>query len=219
MDKESLSLTGGQSNSGEWTVLTANDPGKLFTMRAAHRRVAGVASTEDEEILSEFYYRHFEITDETLISLREQRPDVYEKIGAKLARLNGTEYLSAEGFEARLKAEDVIGKDDFERHRRTLLKLFRMPGRREPFIRTYTTRFLDCFPQRFGHAGLPAWPKPSSTQTPKTRTRSASVPCKPRDSAIASAANGRATTADNRMMAPISFATSLAMSVAARAPP
>jgi hypothetical protein len=82
LDRQSATLSGGQRDSGEWTALTANDPDKLFTMRAAYRRVTGVANAEDQEILSEFYYRHFEITDETLTSLREDRPDMFEKIGA-----------------------------------------------------------------------------------------------------------------------------------------
>ena len=111
-------------------------------MRAAYRRVTGVANAEDEEILSEFYYRHFEITDETQTSLREDRPDVYEKIGVKLAKLKGIEYLSAEGFEARLKEEDVLGKDDFERYRRTLLKFCRMSHEPTEFVSDADTHDL-----------------------------------------------------------------------------
>jgi len=121
LDRQSATLTGGQSVTGEWTALTANDPDKLFTMRAAYRRVTGGANAEDDEILSEFYYRHFEVTDETLTSLRKERPDVYEKIGVKLAKLKGIEYLSVESFEDRLKEEDVLGRDDLERYRRQCL--------------------------------------------------------------------------------------------------
>jgi hypothetical protein len=130
LDKFSTTFTGSQSNSGEWTALTANDPDKLFAMRAAYRRVIGLASAEDEEILSEFYYRHFEITDDALINFREHHPILYEQIGDKLARLKGIEYLNADTFERRLKAEDLLGEDEFERHRRAMIKYFRM--RREP---------------------------------------------------------------------------------------
>ena len=142
LDRQSATLTGGQRDSGEWAALTANDPDKLFTMRAAYRRVTGVANAEDQEVLSEFYYRPFEITDETLTSLRENRPDVYEKLGVKLAKLNGIEYLSAEGFEARLKGEDVLGKDDFERYRRTLLKFCRMSHEPTEFVSDADTHHL-----------------------------------------------------------------------------
>jgi hypothetical protein len=142
LDRQSATVTGGQRNSGEWTALTANDPDKLFTMRAAYRCVTGAANAEDQEILSEFYYRHFEITDETLTRLREDRPDVYEKIAAKLDKLKGIEYLSAEGFEARIKGDDVLGKDDFERYRRTLLKVFRMSHEPTEFVSDADTHHL-----------------------------------------------------------------------------
>jgi hypothetical protein len=142
LDKFSLTLTGGQSDSEEWTALTANDPDKLFAMRAAYRRATGVATAEDEEILSEFYYRHFEITDEALASLREHQPEVFENIGLKLAKLKGIEYLSAEGFEARLKFEDVLGKDDFERYRRPILKFFRMSHEPTIFVSDFDTHHL-----------------------------------------------------------------------------
>ena len=142
LDNQNAGLSGGQINTGEWMALTANDPDKLFTMRAAYRRVTGVANAEDQEILSEFYYRHFEITDETLARLREALPDVYEKIGAKLAKLKGIEYLSAEGFEERLKGEDVLGKDEFERYRRPLLKFFRMSHEPTEFVSDADTHHL-----------------------------------------------------------------------------
>lgn len=79
-------------------------------MRAAYRRVAGVASAEDQEILAEFYFRHFEITDETLTTLRQTQPAIYEQIGAKLDKVKGIEYLKAEGFEARLGEQDILGR-------------------------------------------------------------------------------------------------------------
>src|SRR5579863_5128919 len=62
LDKQSATASAYQRNSGEWAALTANDPDKLFTMRAAYRRVTGAATGEDQEILAEFYYRHFQIT-------------------------------------------------------------------------------------------------------------------------------------------------------------
>jgi hypothetical protein len=121
LDKQSASLGAYQRNSGEWAALTANDPDKLFTMRAAYHRVTGVANAEDLEILAEFYYRHFEVTDQTLDNLRQDLPDVYGKLGGRLEKLKGIEYLTAEDFEKRLKEGDVIGKDDFDRYRRVLL--------------------------------------------------------------------------------------------------
>ncbi len=78
LDRQSGAGSAYQRNSGEWASLTANDPDKLFTMRAAYRRVTGAASDEDQEILAEFYYRHFEITDQTLDTLRQGLPDVYQ---------------------------------------------------------------------------------------------------------------------------------------------
>ncbi len=53
LDRQTATLTGAQTNSGEWTSLTANDPDKLFTMRAAYHRTLGIATEEDDEILSE----------------------------------------------------------------------------------------------------------------------------------------------------------------------
>ena len=53
LDRQSGAVSAYQRNSGEWASLTANDPDKLFTMRAAYRRVTGVASDEDQEILAE----------------------------------------------------------------------------------------------------------------------------------------------------------------------
>ena len=142
VDRQRATLTVNQRDSAEWVALTANDPDKLFTMRAAYRRVTGAATAEDQEILSEFYYRHFEITDQTLAALRESRPDVYEKVGAKLVKLEGIEYLSAENFEARLAENDVLGKDDFARYRRTLLKVCRMNHEPTEFVSDADTHNL-----------------------------------------------------------------------------
>jgi len=141
-DKFSGTFTGSQMNSGEWTALTANDPDKLFAMRAAYRRVVGVSTAEDEEILSEFYYRHFEISDDTLALFRDHHPDLYEKIGDKLAKLKGIEFLNAEYMERRLKGDDVIGEDDFERYRRPLLKYFRMRSEISEFVSDGDTHHL-----------------------------------------------------------------------------
>lgn len=141
-DKFSLALTGDQTDTVGWTSLTANDPGKLFAMRAAYRRVTGAASAEDEEVLSEFYYRHFEITDETLTNLQAAQPEVFAKIGVKLAVLKGIEYLTAEGFEGRLKFDDVLGEDDFERYRRPILKFFRMGHEPTEFVSDADTHHL-----------------------------------------------------------------------------
>jgi hypothetical protein len=126
LDKFTLNLTGGQNDTLGWLSLTANDPDKLFAMRAAYRRVLGAATIEDEEILSEFYYRHFEITDESLTNLQFHCPEVFDKIGARLAKLKGIEYLSVDSFEARLKQDDILGKDDLDRYRRILIKHSRM---------------------------------------------------------------------------------------------
>jgi len=142
LDKFSTTFTGSQSNSGEWTALTANDPDKLFAMRAAYRRVIGVATTEDEEILSEFYYRHFQITDDALTNFREHHPLLYEKIGERLIKLKGIEYLNVERFERRLKADDMLGEDELERHRRALIKYFRMKRELTEFVSDADTHHL-----------------------------------------------------------------------------
>ena len=142
LDRQSGTVSAYQRNSGEWASLTANDPDKLFTMRAAYRRVTGVASEEDQEILSEFYYRHFEITNQTLETLRQVLPDVYRQIGAKLEKLKDIEYLSAETFEKRLKENDVVGQDDFDRYRRVLLKYSRMGHEPTEFVSDADTHHL-----------------------------------------------------------------------------
>lgn len=142
LDKFSTTFTGTQSNSGEWTALTANDPDKLFAMRAVYRRVIGISNAEDEEILSEFYYRHFEVSDDSLALFRERHPDLYEKIGARLAKLKGIEFINAESMERRLKADDVLGEDDFERYRRPLVKCFRMKREKSEFVSDGDTHHL-----------------------------------------------------------------------------
>jgi hypothetical protein len=142
LDRQSGTVSAYQRNSGEWASLTANDPDKLFTMRAAYRRVTGVASDEDQEILAEFYYRHFEITDQTLDTLRQVLPDVYQQMGVKLEKLKNIEYLSAESFEKRLKENDVIGQDDFDRYRRVLLKYSRMGHEPTEFVSDADTHHL-----------------------------------------------------------------------------
>ena len=122
VDKHTGTLTGGQTDLGLWASVTANDPDKLFSMRAVYRKTVGTATTEDEEILKEFYYRHFEVTDEALALLREKRPEVYKAIGEKLAKLKNVEFLSVETFEKRLAENDILGPDDVGRYRRAILK-------------------------------------------------------------------------------------------------
>src|ERR1022692_140870 len=78
LDKQTAVLTGGQTDIGECAAVTANDPDKLFSMRAVYRKTNGTATSDDEEILKEFYYRHFEITDDTLALLRDKRPEVHK---------------------------------------------------------------------------------------------------------------------------------------------
>jgi hypothetical protein len=142
VDKQTATLTGGQIDVGEWAAVTANDPDKLFSMRAVYRKTAGAATNEDEEILKEFYYRHFEITDETLALLREKRPEVHKAIGAKLEKLKGIEYLSVESFEKRLAADDVLGPDNVERYRRPILKYARMEHEPTEFVSDSDTHHL-----------------------------------------------------------------------------
>ena len=142
LDKQAATLTGGQSNTGEWAALTANDPDKLFTMRAAYHRTLGIETEEDKEILGEFYYRHFEITDQTLASLREKLPDVFQAIGKKLSKLKDIEYLTVERFEKRLAADDVLGPDDLERYRRPILKYSRMEHEPTEFVSDGDTHHL-----------------------------------------------------------------------------
>lgn len=154
LDRQSASVTGTQRNTGEWAALTANDPDKLFTMRAAYRRVVGVANAEDQEILAEFYFRHFEITDESLTTLHQTQPAVYDQIGARLEKVKGIEYLTAEGFEARLGEQDILGKDDFARNRRLLLKLARMSHEPTEFVSDSDTHHL-----LYATALTPGWIK------------------------------------------------------------
>ncbi len=135
-------LTGGQTDSGEWAALTANDPDKLFSMRAAYRRTLGIATEEDEEILSEFYYRHFQVTDKTLGRLRRERPQVYEAIADKLRKLTDMEFLSVELFEKRLAEKDVLGPDDLVRYRRPILKFMRMEDEPTEFVSDQDTHHL-----------------------------------------------------------------------------
>ena len=140
--EQTVGLSGEQSRSGEWSALTANDPDKLFTMRAAYHRTLGVASEEDEEQLAEFYYRHFEITDQTLERLREQHPEVYNEIGKKLEKIKGIEYLTVERFEKRLAAEDLLGPDGMDRYRRPLIKHARMSHEPTEFVSEADTHHL-----------------------------------------------------------------------------
>jgi len=142
LDKQTATLTGGQTGTGEWASLTANDPDKLFSMRAVYRKTAGIATTEDEEILKEFYFRHFEITDEALARLREKQPDVYNVIGEKLKTLRKIEFLSVESFEARLAENDILGKDDVGRYRRAVLKYARMEHEPTEFVSDQDTHHL-----------------------------------------------------------------------------
>src|ERR1019366_2215833 len=72
VDKQTATLTGGQTDLGLWASVTANDPDKLFSMRAVYRKTNGTATSEDEAILKEFYYRHFQISGDTLTLLREK---------------------------------------------------------------------------------------------------------------------------------------------------
>jgi hypothetical protein len=142
LDSQSATLTGGQTDSGEWATVTANDPDKLFSMRAAYRRALGIATSEDEEIFTEFYYRHFEITEESLTRLHEKRPEVYEKIGQKLAKLKGVEFLNVESFEKRLGDADILGQDDLGRYRRPVLKFARMEHEPTEFVSDTDTHHL-----------------------------------------------------------------------------
>jgi hypothetical protein len=142
LDKQTTILTGGQTDSGEWASVTANDPDKLFSMRAVYRKVNGTETSEDEEILKEFYYRHFEITDATLDLLREKQPEVFKAIGEKSRKLKGIEYLSVESFEQRLGADDILGKDDVGRYRRVILKYARMEHEPSEFVSDSDTHHL-----------------------------------------------------------------------------
>jgi hypothetical protein len=142
LDKQTVTLTGGQTDSGEWAAVTANDPDKLFSMRAVYRKCNGSATPEDEEILSEFYYRHFEITDESLALLQKNRPEMYKIIGAKLAKLKNVEFLSVESFEKRLAENDILGQDDLGRYRRPILKYARMEHEPTEFVSDSDTHHL-----------------------------------------------------------------------------
>lgn len=122
--------------------MTANDPDKLFEMRAVYRKAAGTPTEEDEEILNEFYYRHFEVTDQTLALMREKQPEIYRAIGDKLKKLKGIEYLNVESFEKRLADDDILGKDDLGRYRRPILKYARMEHEPTEFVSDEDTHHL-----------------------------------------------------------------------------
>jgi hypothetical protein len=142
VDKQTATLTGGQTDLGLWASVTANDPDKLFSMRAVYRKCFGTETSEDEEILKEFYYRHFEVTDEALAQLREKQPDVFEAIGEKLAKLKKVEFLSVEDFEKRLSDKDILGEDDVGRYRRPILKYTRMEHEPSEFVSDSDTHHL-----------------------------------------------------------------------------
>jgi len=142
LDKQTATLTGGQTDIGEWATITANDPDKLFTMRAVYRKALGTETSEDEEILKEFYYRHFEVTDEALALLRSKEPEVYKAIGEKLAKLKDVEFLTVEDFELRLSEKDILGKDDVGRYRRPILKYTRMEHEPTEFVSDSDTHHL-----------------------------------------------------------------------------
>ena len=142
VDKQTATLTGGQTDIGLWASVTQNDPDKLFSMRAVYRKTLGSATTEDEEILKEFYYRHFEVTDESLTLMREKLPEVYKAIGDKLAKLKHVEFLSVETFEERLAQKDILGPDDVGRYRRPILKYTRMEHEPPEFVSDSDTHHL-----------------------------------------------------------------------------
>ena len=142
LNEQSATLGGAQANLGEYASLTANDPDKLFSMRAAYRRTAGTATSEDDEMLNEFYYRHFEVSDRSLARLHENRPDVFQAIGTKLAKLSGVEYLTVESFEKRLAESDILGPDELGRYRRPILKYTRMDHEPTEFVSDADTHHL-----------------------------------------------------------------------------
>jgi hypothetical protein len=152
LDKQTATLTGGQTDRGQWAALTSNDPDKLFTMRAVYRTAAGTATDEDEKILAAFYYRHFQITDEVLQKLRERYPEVHQAIGRKLIKLKDMEFLTVESFEVRLAQTDVLGPDDAVRYRRPVLTLARMESEPTEFISDEDTHHLLYLP-----AVKPGW--------------------------------------------------------------
>src|ERR1019366_2365739 len=142
VDKQTATLTGGQTDLGLWASVTANDPDKLFSMRAVYRKTNGTATSEDEAILKEFYYRHFQISGDTLTLLREKHPEVYKVIGEKLRKLKGIKDLNVESFERRLASEDILGKDDAERYRLEILKYARMESEPSEFVSDFDTHHL-----------------------------------------------------------------------------
>lgn len=140
--EQTVGLSGEQSRSGEWSALTANDPDKLFTMRAAYHRTLGVATEEDDEQLNEFYYRHFEVTDRTLESLPEAHPEIYTVVAPKLEKIKGIEYLTIGSFEKRLSQDDILGADELDRYRRPIIKYSRMSHEPTEFVSEADTHHL-----------------------------------------------------------------------------
>jgi hypothetical protein len=124
----------------------------LFDAGGVSHKAAGTATSEDEELLTEFYYRHFQITDEALQRLRENRPEVYQAVGEKLEKLRDMEFLTVESFENRLAKPDVLGPDDVVRYRRPVLKFARMESEPTEFVSDEDTHHLLYLP-----AVKPGW--------------------------------------------------------------
>ena len=142
LDRQSATVAGSHGDLHEWDAVTANDPDKLFTMRAAYRKTIGTETDEDEEILKEFYYRHFEVTKKGLEDIKQKEPKVYQAVGEKLQKLVGVEYLSVESFEKRLAEGDMLGQDDVGRYRRVILKYTRMENEPTEFVSDQDTHHL-----------------------------------------------------------------------------
>jgi hypothetical protein len=127
LDKQSAQLTGGQTDTGEWAAVTTNDPDKLLLMRAAYRLTAGNATGPDQTMITDLYYKHFEISAASMKCVEQNLPpSEYAKIRDKLAKLSGIEFWNATDFLERLEGDDILGKDDMRRYRLLLLSCARI---------------------------------------------------------------------------------------------
>jgi hypothetical protein len=132
LDKQSAQSAAGQTHTGEWATVITNDPDKLLLIRAAYRLTSGTATTADQAMVVDFYFKHYQITEESLQILQGKlAASDYAKIKDKLAKLIGIEFWSSKEFLDHLAEDDVLGKDGMLRYRLVLLQGARITHFRE----------------------------------------------------------------------------------------
>jgi hypothetical protein len=99
LDKQTASITGGQTNTGEWTAATDDNPTKLIAMRCVYRRTLGISNLTDEAILDGLYLHHYVITEEKLHILADSLPsEVFMALFPKLKEIEGIEFGTTNEF-------------------------------------------------------------------------------------------------------------------------